>query len=332
MSFFLSAIRYPQSEIEMPLFLSAIRIPQSAIATVTGSPLWQTVFVSFAIILILFEAARGWRLGLPRQIMRIGALIGAYLAAFFGGGLLLPMLRPLLKVPDFVITAMGGAILALIVYSLIASLGKILFKRTGQQNSGVIRLIYGITGAVVGLFFGAFLLWLLVVGVRSIGAIAEAQVNAQAPGNIPSFTERQTRPGSPSGRTITSGPDQESLVFSVARLKKSIELGTLGEVVKQTDVLPAGIYETLGKVGEVFAKPERAERFLSYPGVAQLSEHPKLLALRADPEITRMIEQGNLLDLLQDDRLIEAANDPDLVAEIKRFDFKGALDYALQGR
>ena len=72
-------------------------------------------------------------------------------------------------------------------------------------------------------------------------------------------------------RTAANVVDHDSLTFSLARLKKSIELGTVGDLVKQTDVLPGGIYETLGKVGEVFAKPEKAARFLSYPGVTELS-------------------------------------------------------------
>lgn len=284
---------------------------------VAGSPLWQTIFASFAVIVLLLEVVRGWHLGLPRQLVRIGAVIAAYCTAIFGGRLLVPMLRPLLKMPDFLISMIGGAILALLVYFFITSLGRILFKRTGQQNSSVVRLIYGISGATIGVAFGLFLLWLIVVGVRSIGAVAEAQVNAQAPRDVPASGARKTQ-------------EQESLVFSLARLKKSIELGAVGEAVKQTDILPAGIYETLGKVGEVFARPERAERFLAYPGVAQLTEHPKLLALRADPEIARMIEQGRLLDLLQDERLIEAANDPDLAAAVKRFDLRKALEYAAQ--
>lgn len=298
---------------------------------VAGSPLWQTIFLSVAALIFLLEVARGWRLGLPRQMVRIAAVVGAYLAGYFGGGILLPILRPMLRVPDFVISAIGGAILALIVYFAINSIGTILFKRTGQQGSSIVRLVYGITGAVIGLFFGAFLLWLLIVGVRSLGSIAEAQVNAQASRGASSSSERQARLSGPSGtmrRPPTPVTDQQSIVFSLARLKKSIELGTVGEVVKQTDVLPAGIYETLGKVGEVFARPDRAERFLSYPGVAELAEHPTLLALRADPEITRMIEQGRLFELLQDDRLIEAANDPDLAAQVKKFDLRKALDHA----
>lgn len=295
---------------------------------VAGSPLWQTVFVSFALLLLLFQVLRGWQLGLPRQVVRLIALLAAYGAAFFGGKMLLPFLRPLIKVPDFVISALGGALLAMILYSVINSIGTILFRRTGQQESAVVRLVYGISGALLGLLFGLFFIWLYVVGIRSIGAIAEAQVNASGPNVVPPFQERGLRPGATPSKTPVNVPSTESLPMSLARLKKSIELGPIGEVVKQTDVLPSGIYDTLGKVGEVFAKPERVMRFLSYPGVADLTDHPKLLALRADPEITHMLEEGRLLELMQDERLIEAANDPELAAQLKKFDFKAALDYA----
>lgn len=295
---------------------------------VPGSPLWQTIFVSFATIVVLLEIARGWQLGLPRQMVRIGAVIAAYSSAIFGGQLLLPILRPLLKVPDFLISMIGGAILALIVYSIITSLGRILFKRTGQQSSSIIRLIYGFSGATIGVVFGLFLIWLLVVGVRSIGAVAEAQVNAQTTPAAPALEAQGGRSLAQSRRAETRGPDRESLVYSLARLKKSIELGSVGEVVKQTDVLPSGIYETLGNVGEVFSKPERAGRFLSYPGVTELADHPKILALRADPEIARMLEQGRLLDLLQDERLIEVANDPEIAAQVRQFDLSKALEHA----
>ncbi len=294
--------------------------------------MWQTVFVSFAVVLVLFEVARGWRLGLPRQLVRIAAVIAAYSTALFGGRLLVPVLRPLLKIPDFIISMIGGAILALVVYSVITTVGRTLFKRTAQQESRAVRLIYGAAGGFLGVFFGGFLLWLLVVGVRSLGAVAEAQVNAMAPGNLPRFEQRPAaQSAAEPRRTAASVPNENSLVVSLARLKKSVELGAVGDVVKQTDLLPGGIYDTLGKVGDVFGHPNSARRFLSYPGVRELSDNPKILALRADPEIAHMISSGRLLDLLQDDRLIEAANDPELAAQLKRFDFKGALEYAAHG-
>ncbi|MGI9089404.1 MAG: hypothetical protein ACR2HH_16960 [Chthoniobacterales bacterium] len=297
---------------------------------VSGSPLWQTVFVSFAVVLILFQILRGWRLGLPRQLVRLTALVVAYSTALWGGAALLPLLRPLISAPDFVLSALSGAILAMVLYSLVNTAGALLFKRTGQQSSGLVRLVYGSTGAVLGIFFGLFFLWLLVVGIRSLGAIAEAEINARAPQRIPAFDERPARDRRLGHRTAVDVPDRDSLLFSLARLKKSLELGPLGAVVRQSDLLPGGIYETLTRVGQVFAQPESASRFVAYPAVADLLDNPKILSLRADPEIARMIQEGRLLDLLSDERLIEAANDPELAARLKKFDFKGALDYAAQ--
>lgn len=295
---------------------------------VSGSPLWQTVFVSIAVLIVLLQTLRGWRLGLPRQLVRIVALVTAYSVAMYGGASVLPLLRSFVKAPDFLLSTIGGALLAMIAYSAINTIGTILFKRTGQQESSLVRLIFGASGAFLGLLFGLFFVWLLLVGIRSLGSIAEAQVNASAPGNLTAFNERSARTAGGMRRTRTAVPDENSFTMSLARLKRSVELGSLGEAVKNTAVLPSGIYDTATKVGEVFSKPQRAQRFLSYPGVRELMDNPKVLALRADPEVLDMISQGRLVDLLQDDRLIEVANDPELARELKRFDFKGALDYA----
>jgi hypothetical protein len=43
-----------------------------------------------------------------------------------------------------------------------------------------------------------------------------------------------------------------------------------------------------------------------------------------------MIQQGRIVDLLRNQRIIEAARDPTLVAALKNFDFSAALDYAVE--
>jgi hypothetical protein len=43
-----------------------------------------------------------------------------------------------------------------------------------------------------------------------------------------------------------------------------------------------------------------------------------------------MLGQGRLLELIQDPRIIDAANDPDLRARLKKFDLNAALTYATQ--
>jgi len=297
---------------------------------VAGSPLWQAVFISFAVVFILFEVVRGWRLGLIRQLVRVAALVVAYAVAVFGGRLLVPIVRPFLKMPDIVLSILAGAVLALVIYALVTSLGMVLFKRTGQQNSQLVHLIYGFAGAIVGLIFGAFVLWLIVAGVRVVGTLADAQVHNQA---ISRETDQSpTLHALDVRRRFLSDPNAGSaaLATSLARLKNSLELGLLGNAVKQTDPVPLKTYETLGKVGSVFSSPERVQKFLTFPGARELSENPKIVALRDDPAISEMIAQGRFLDLLHNQRIIDAANDPALEDQIKKFDLQKALDYAIQ--
>ena len=304
----------------MSLFLSAIRNPVSEIQfSTSGSTLWQSVFLSFAAVLLLLEMIRGYRLGLPRQLMRGAAIICAYAAAYFGGQILVPLLQPILKWPDFVLSMIGGAILALVIYGLIASLGSILFKRTAQHSSGSVRLIYGFSGALTGVVFGLFFIWLILVGIRSVGSIADAQVQAHP----------RSEPQSPADRSHPLEKiDADTLTSFLARLKNSVELGSAGDLLKRTDVTPPAVYQALRDAGTVAANPESARRFLEFPGAVELSEHPKIIALRNDPQIANLIRQGRILELLQHPRVLAATNDPTLVEKVKQFDIKKALEYA----
>jgi membrane protein required for colicin V production len=311
---------------------SAIHNSQSAISAVAGSPFWQVVFISFAVILVLFEVVRGWRLGLIRQIMRLIALGAAYAAGFFGGSLVVPIARSVLKMPDPVLSIVCGAILAFAAYALISGLGAILFKRTAQQESGLVRLVYGFAGAIVGLFFGIFLLWLTVASVRAVGALAEGQAARRSEATAHGEQDATAHALDVRRRFLwPSDNGMPPLAISLARLKNSLELGLLGRVLKNTDPVSPRTYETLEKAGSVLSSPERTQKFLTFPGARELSEHPKIVALRSDPEIADLIAHGRFFDLLQNRRVIDVANDPVLAERIRKFDIQRALNYALAG-
>ncbi|MGH8101153.1 MAG: CvpA family protein [Chthoniobacterales bacterium] len=292
-----------------------------------ASMLWQAVFVSFGVALIFFEFIRGWRVGLMRQLVRVFAIIVAYAAAIYGGKLLVPILRPFLRMPDLVAAILAGSLLAILIYSVISNLGRILFKRTAQHVSAPLRIFSGASGAVVGIIFGVFLLWLVLVGVRSVGAIADGQVHALAT----SAPEAVHAVYSPDNNDLALKREKPFPLFALlARLKNSVELGAVGEVVKRTDIVSPTRYDTLAKVGEVISTPTAAERFLSFPGAHELSENPKIIALREDTHIPDLIAQHRFFDLLQNDKVLEAVNDPTLARQIQNFDWNGALDYALK--
>ena len=204
---------------------------QSAIPSVAGSPLWQVVFISFGVILILFEVLRGWRLGLMRQIMRLVGLGTAYAAAFLGGALLVPAVRPFLKMPDPVLSILCGVTLAVAAYMLISGAGAILFKRTSQQESRLLYLIYGFSGAILGLFFGLFLLWVTVASVRTVGALAEGQAGGRSGAATHGAQDPTSRALEVRRRFLSESEDRtQTLATSLARLKNSLELGLLGSV------------------------------------------------------------------------------------------------------
>ena len=291
-----------------------------------GSMLWQIVFVSFAVALVLFELIRGWRLGLMRQLVRIVAVIVAYASAIYGGRLLVPFAKPFLRMPDLVVAFLAGGVLAILVYSIIGSLGRIFFKRTAQHSSWFLRTMSGASGAAVGFIFGGFLVWLVVVGIRSVGAIADGQFHSHEP----TAPEAVHAIYSPNGDLAAGKEEPRPLPALLARLKNSVELGNVGELVKKSDVVPETTYETLAEVGSVISNPNAAERFLQFPGAREPSQNARIIALREDAHITALIAQGRFFDLLQNDKILEAANDPVLAQQIKSFNLKGALDYALE--
>src|SRR5438105_15490890 len=84
------------------------------------------------------------------------------------------------RMPDALLSILAGAIFALIIYAVISGTGSALFRRTDQHDSFIVRLLYGLTGALPGVFFGLFLVWMMVVAVRSIGSVGNAGCRDQA--------------------------------------------------------------------------------------------------------------------------------------------------------
>jgi hypothetical protein len=291
------------------------------ISSSAGSSLWQLVFISFGCVLILLEVLRGWRRGLARQLARLGALIAAYFAAYFGGNLLGPWGRIFLKLPNPVLSLVVGAFLGVLVYAIVSGLGTVLFKKTAQHQSAATRLLYGVGGAVLGVFFGIFLVWIMVVAVRSLGAVADAQVQQES-GHVLHSVDRRN------GAVEERG--DSSLTALLARMKNSLELGSVGTAVKKVDVVPTQTYDTLGRVARTLSDPENAERFLAYPGARELADNPKIVALRDDPEVMQLVSEGRFMDLLQNQKILDAANDATVVKNVKAFDLNAALEHALK--
>jgi len=304
--------------------LSAIVNSQPATVTEPG---WQYVFTSLAIVIILLEIIHGWRLGLVRQLVRVIAIIVASSCAFFGARATVPIVRSFLKLPDPILAVLGGAILAAILFAAINLTGALLFRKTAQQESRFVRLIWGGTGAFLGILLGLFTIWLVFAGIRMVGSVAEARLRTR---NAPISAAGQSNGAAQIQTESAVSPSPNPLMAMLANMKNSLESGRVGEAVRTIDPLPPSLYRVLEKAGQVASDARSAERFLSFPGAREISEHPKVVALRNDPGAMELIAGGHVFELMKNQRMIDAMNDPALQARVKNFDLERALDYALK--
>lgn len=282
---------------------------------------WQVVFFASAALFLTYEVVRGWRLGIVRQLVNLVALAAGYAAAICGGRLAPPVFR-WAGYPDFIVSLIAGSVLGFVVFSALAALGGSFFRRTGQQEAGLARLGYGAGGSLCGLLFGMATIWFLMLGIRLLGTVAEAEVQMSA---------RTAAVAAPFSRRaalrVQPGPVAENL----ARMKSSLDRGTAGAVMQRLDPVPGRAYSVLANVSHMLSSPESVQRFLEFPGAKALSQHPRILALEDDPAIARALQERNFFTLLKNEHIVAAANDPELNALIREFELEKALDYALHG-
>ena len=272
----------------------------------SASPLWHATLIFFACVFLLFEVWRGWRAGVVRAALNLGAVVvsGTFgiLAGRLAGGIVGG-----LDTPPGLIAALGfGGLVAVALFVVIWLVGALLFKRTGQQASGILRFFWGGGGALIGLAIGLIFQWGGISLVRSLGALAEG-----------------------TARTAGDSPPPR-VARSLVTLKESLELGPAGEFFKNVDLLPPETYELIVQITQVISDPDAMARFLQYPGIQALVESPAMVDLMADPGVITAAEKRDYPALLTNPALHKAVMDPDLARQIKEIDLKEALRQALE--
>ena len=269
-----------------------------------GSPLWQGILFFAAFLFLLWELWGGWRRGIVRSGVNFCAFVFSGFLGLLAGQATWFVVEKLIPGFGWMAGAFAGSIVTLVVLCLSLFLGAVLFKRTGQQPSSVIRLLYGIGGSFFGLLTGLLILWGGITIIRTFGVVAVTAIGDRSPAEAPLVA-----------RTLLT-------------LKDSLELGPAGKVAEAVDAVPPGIYEMIDRIGKLTADQAAMARFLDYPGMQEIMQHPRVAALLRDPEIVRDAQDRNILGLMQSRALLDAVNDPSLQKKLEGLDLKNALDYA----
>ncbi len=269
---------------------------------------WATWLPVAAGVYLLFEIWRGWRRGVVRHGVSVFALLTAggigWIFAWMTGGIadrLIPLPVPAGR-------GIVGLVAGLAFYVAVVTLSSLLFKKTSQQSSGLVRLIYGAGGAVFGLIFGLMILWGGVSIFRALGAVAQGEEVA----------------------AVQSGGNAAPVDQKLVALKHSLEQGATGRVVRKVDIVPPNIYGLITKIVQVSRTPGAPLRFFEYPPTQQLLLQPKIAALLTNESVAGAAAEGNYLGLLTNPKLSAVFSDPEVQQSFTGFELEKALDYALQ--
>ncbi len=269
-----------------------------------GGTDWGPAMLAVAVVFLIFQTWRGWKLGVIRSGLSVVAIVGSGIIGWYGGMVAANLFGAFLPVSRAFIWAASGITLALGVYIAATLVSAILFKKTGHQSSGILRFFFGLGGAVCGLFVGLVIVWAAFSGIRSMGRISE---------------------GGSGDSSFLQGVESQ-----MAGAKDSLETGRTGSVVRSADPIPQSLYDTLGKVSKVTRDEEAMLRFIEHPELQALVMHPVMTELTSDPHIQKAAEKKNYFALLSNPKVIRAATDPDFARVIADIDFQKALDSALE--
>jgi len=170
---------------------------------------------------------------------------------------------------------------------------------------------------VGGAFFG------LVMGLLIIGA-GVSLIRA-----LGSLAEARVEASKTQSHAAKAAPTP-ALAGSLVKLKDSLELGPAGKVVESVDVLPPDFYLLIGQMGKLTSDPDTASRFIEYPGIQQIAQNPRMIDLANNPEIIKAVQANNYMGLLSNKALLTALQDPALIKQIRQIDFRAALKFALE--
>lgn len=271
-----------------------------------GSPFWQVVLIAAALVFLLWEVWRGWRAGIVRSGVSLAAMVLSGLVGYAAAHIAAIPFGGFEGFSGAMVGLFVGGGVGLAVFIFIWVLGALLFKRTEHQPGSLVRLLWGGGGALLGLLTGLIVVWSCISVVRSLGVLAEAQVET-----------REAASQAPS-----------ALANGLVTLRDSLEMGPAGRVVQAVDPVEPEVYSLLLQLGKLSGDQATMMRFIQYPGIQSVMESPRMVELVNNPDIIRAAEDRNIFAIMSHPALRAALEDPAFMGEIKKIDLAAALKYA----
>jgi hypothetical protein len=274
------------------------------------SPVWQTAFLFGALVFLVWQTLWGWRVGLFRGGINLAAILVSTVLGRLAAELAASPFGGLHTLSGLIAGLVVGGGLGIFAFLAIWFFGVVVFKRTEHHAFGPLRILWGAGGALFGFLIGLAIVSGSISVVRSLGALAELQVETASPD--------QPR------------PMRERVAVALVTLKQSLELGSIGHLLESIDILPSNFYELILQVGKLAGDQEKMARFLDYPPIQEVLKNPRIAELMSDPDFIRAARDKNFFMILNNKAVAAAIRDPLLAQQLQKVDLHAALKFAME--
>jgi hypothetical protein len=294
---------------------------------IQGSPNLQAILLGIAALFLAFEFWRGWRAGLVRAGLNLGAILASSMFGLVAGRIAASLFGGADSFTGLATGALVGLAVGIIVFAAIWILGAVLFKRTEHQRTFLFRFLWGLGGGACGLILGLLVVWGAVSIIRAFGTYAESSLKSQAAAP-PAHTARPHF--GPHVVNPQPQPTPSGLLAALASTKESLEMGPAGKLISATDPIPDDAYQLLSELTRISTDPEIMARFLQYPDIQRVVQNPKFAAALGDPSVIDAAQRKDLAGLISNKTLIAAVQDPAFAEQLAKVDLRAAMNFALE--
>jgi hypothetical protein len=166
-------------------------------------------------------------------------------------------------------------------------------------------------GGLLGLVFGILVLGVIAWGIRLSGSFEE--------GVLRSFRAMPSK----------LRPELPESTETLIELKKFLDQTQVSSLLQKLDPLSPRIYAEVDKTGQLLSSPEAIERLWNAPEMQSLTRHPKIIALRQDPQIQESLRSGHFVSVLRHPKVQAVCNDTSILTTLSTLDLKAQIDKAL---
>jgi uncharacterized membrane protein required for colicin V production len=295
---------------------------------------------------VLYSGYRGYKRGAMRLISNFVSLLAAYIGAYLFAEPFSELLAGFLPIQGLLAKVVGGVALFILISTLVSALFSALINKTKKNNEGKIGIIQsttgGLLGAVMGVFIGFFFTWFFITlqtiyltktratiapetkfqslakrvissGVKKaiIGttnqtdlANATVEILSNPAENISRFKRL-----SDSGVIRKFFSDNSTrMALNSRNAKRVMQQTSFQQLMLQTDLVSFLQQIGLSKDSAEFQKQAAIKITTLWNQINQVSDNPEFIRLTNDPQIRKMIQQGNFVSMLNDEKIAKLLN------------------------